>query len=186
MRHVSICGCGVCLLCVYILSYLADCSPQAVMTLISSSGIHLQENWSPKFKLAIQGTFSQSKWELKFTPFCYIFSWQFLPASGNSSLLTCAEDHEVRHHDASTAETLAVWACCPSRVKRLAVSPQHPYLCWSAAEDGCIRWISNTLVIINPFNSFLLYIWHKSSYRHYCVCACGLVAYIIMLYNGYV
>jgi len=43
-------------------------------------------------------------------------------------------------HDLNSFETTQVWSCSQSRVKRIATSPRSPFLCWSAAEDGCIRW----------------------------------------------
>lgn len=55
-------------------------------------------------------------------------------------ILSGAEDREVRLHDLMSFETIQIWPCCSGRVKRLAVSPHSPFLCWSASEDGCIRY----------------------------------------------
>lgn len=68
-----------------------------------------------------------------------IFSVKFLPFTGDHFIVSGAEDREVRLHDLTTFQTSQIWSCCRGRVKRLAVSPQSPYLIWSASEDGCIR-----------------------------------------------
>ena len=140
MRHVSICGCGVCLLCVFYC--ILPCR------LLASGSDDLDIIlWDPLTKKLVSkiqtghsgNIFSVKVRNIIYTLMSHIFLNSFCQLL---VILVCSlapEDHEVRHHDANTAETLAVWACCPSRVKRLAVSPQHPYLCWSAAEDGCIR-----------------------------------------------
>ena len=54
-------------------------------------------------------------------------------------LITGSEDGEVRLHDLTTFDTTQIWSCSQGRVKRVAVSPDSPFLCWSASEDGCVR-----------------------------------------------
>ena len=65
-------------------------------------------------------------------------SFQFLPNSGDNTVVTGAADSKIRVHDVSTKETTNVFTCHASRVKRIATSPKEPFVFWSAAEDGCV------------------------------------------------
>lgn len=67
-----------------------------------------------------------------------IFSVKFLPASGDSTIVTGAADCKIRVHDLNMQETSRVFSCHAGRVKRIATAPNVPYVFWSAAEDGCI------------------------------------------------
>ncbi|XP_025099110.1 WD and tetratricopeptide repeats protein 1-like [Pomacea canaliculata] len=67
-----------------------------------------------------------------------IFSVKFLPASGDSTLVTGAADCKIRVHDLNMQETMQVFSCHAGRVKRIATAPNLPFVFWSAAEDGCI------------------------------------------------
>ncbi|XP_075228255.1 WD and tetratricopeptide repeats protein 1-like isoform X2 [Lycorma delicatula] len=68
-----------------------------------------------------------------------IFSVKFLPKSNDSIVITGAGDWQIHVHDVSLRETTQICSCPGGRVKRLATTPQLPYLFWSAAEDGGIR-----------------------------------------------
>ncbi|CAG0898801.1 unnamed protein product [Darwinula stevensoni] len=67
-----------------------------------------------------------------------IFSVKFLPRSGDQTIVTGAGDCRIHVHDLGTQELTQSCSCHTARVKRLAVSPDSPYLFWSAAEDGLI------------------------------------------------
>ena len=64
--------------------------------------------------------------------------FQFLPSSGDNTIVTGAADFKIRVHDVSTKETTNVFTCHASRVKRIVTSPKEPFMFWSAAEDGCV------------------------------------------------
>lgn len=64
---------------------------------------------------------------------------QFMPYTGDSIVCTGAEDSEVKLHDLTVQQTMQSWSCCQARVKRIAVSPHQPFLCWAGSEDGCVR-----------------------------------------------
>uniref|UniRef100_A0A1B6D964 WD and tetratricopeptide repeats protein 1 n=1 Tax=Clastoptera arizonana TaxID=38151 RepID=A0A1B6D964_9HEMI len=70
-----------------------------------------------------------------------IFSVKFLPLSDDNIIITGAGDYQVHVHDITLGETTQVCTCATSRVKRIAVAPQVPYMFWSASEDGGIRQI---------------------------------------------
>jgi WD and tetratricopeptide repeat-containing protein 1 len=67
-----------------------------------------------------------------------VFSVKFLPHSFDRTLATCAADSRVRVHDLEKEVNILSCSCHMSRVKRLAVAPDTPYMVWSAAEDGYI------------------------------------------------
>lgn len=68
-----------------------------------------------------------------------IFSVKFMPNSGDNIMATGAADCRVLVYDLISPE-VPIFSCrCHStRVKRLAIAPENPYLLWSSAEDGTV------------------------------------------------
>ena len=67
-----------------------------------------------------------------------ILTFQFMPKSNDSILVTGAGDYKIRVHDISISDMLLVCNCHYGRVKRVATAPSVPFLFWSASEDGLI------------------------------------------------
>ncbi|XP_053680694.1 WD and tetratricopeptide repeats protein 1 [Anopheles nili] len=69
-----------------------------------------------------------------------IFSVKFLPNRGNSLLATGAGDCKMFVFDVNRQNDHPIRKCtCHThRVKRLATSPRHSHVFWSAAEDGVV------------------------------------------------
>jgi WD40 repeat protein len=71
-----------------------------------------------------------------------LFSNQFMPLSGDQTILTGAADCKIRVHDIAMNEPKMVCSCHANRVKRLAIAPNDANLFWSAAEDGTIMSVN--------------------------------------------
>lgn len=69
-----------------------------------------------------------------------IFSVKFLPNSGDALIATAAADRYCYVFDVNRDSSTPSWKCnCHTqRVKRLATSPDSPWIIWSAGEDGRI------------------------------------------------
>jgi len=61
-----------------------------------------------------------------------------MPMSQDRHIATSAGDGKITILDAETKDTLHVFSSHKSRVKRLAVSEDLPYMLFSAGEDGYI------------------------------------------------
>lgn len=62
-----------------------------------------------------------------------------MPKFNDTKLASGAADSCVKVIDLSQETTIESYFCHKSRVKRLAVSQNDPYLLWSCSEDGTIR-----------------------------------------------
>ncbi|KAG8198426.1 hypothetical protein JTE90_021667 [Oedothorax gibbosus] len=65
-----------------------------------------------------------------------IFSVKF--AMNDANILSGSAGFEIRMHDIETKDISFLCACHEGRVKRLAVTPNEPFMFWSCAEDGFI------------------------------------------------
>ena len=70
----------------------------------------------------------------------FVFVSQFLPQSNDSLIVSGAADHKINVHDLTRKETTHVFTYHMGRVKRIATSPNIPYIFWSAAEDGTVMY----------------------------------------------
>ncbi|CAH8618335.1 unnamed protein product [Heterobilharzia americana] len=68
-----------------------------------------------------------------------IFSVKFMSSLNENLVVTGAADSKIRVHDIKAGQTMHVFSCHSSRVKRLANTPSEPFLFWSASEDGTCR-----------------------------------------------
>jgi WD and tetratricopeptide repeat-containing protein 1 len=68
--------------------------------------------------------------------------FQFLPHANDGLLVTAAADGEIRLHDLSRSEVIEEIRCNEKRVKRISTTPAMPYMFWSAAEDGTVRYVT--------------------------------------------
>ena len=66
------------------------------------------------------------------------FTFQFLPNSNDSILVSGAADCCIAVHDLNAMETTRSYSSHAGRVKRIATAPDVPFMFWSAAEDGTI------------------------------------------------
>lgn len=67
-----------------------------------------------------------------------IFSVKFVPGTSDNCIVSGAADFKIRVNNLKSNEVNLSCSCHGGRVKRLATSPNVPYMFWSAAEDGII------------------------------------------------
>lgn len=95
---------------------------------------------SDDFQIILWDVFHKKKIKSIKTPHTgNMFSVKFLPKSGNSLIASGAADKCIYVFDVNRSnEKILDCSCHTARVKRLATAPDHPYVFWSVAEDGCL------------------------------------------------
>lgn len=64
-----------------------------------------------------------------------------MPSCNDDVVATGAGDWNSHTYNVTTGKRLSACSCALGRVKRIAVANDVPNVYWSAAEDGCIRYV---------------------------------------------